>query len=154
MKKIINQFAALLLLASISAGVSSCEIEGPDTDDIVKYQATINNKGIQPSTTSSAQGSASFEYSKSKNTLTYSITYQGLTPNNVTINRAEPFFENGPIVFELKNFATSPLTGTLSLNSDQETDLRLGRMYVLIWTKENPYGEIRGQIRPVPINEP
>ncbi len=144
----------LLLAAVLATGMQSCEIEGPDQDDVVKYEARIDNRFIQPKTTSSAQGAASFEYNKTNRTLSYNITFQGLTPTAVTINRAEPFYENGPIVFELPNFATSPLTGSKTLTNEQETDLRLGRMYVLVFTKDNRFGEIRGQINPVQINEP
>lgn len=154
MQKSLKKFSVLVMAAIVAMGMQSCKIEGPDQDDIVKYQATINNKDVNPKTTSSAQGSGSFEYNKSNRTLAYNITYQGLTPTAVMINRAEPAWENGPKVFELANFGTSPLTGTLTLNNEQETDLRLGRMYVLIPTQENNRGEIRGQIKPVLINEP
>ena len=154
MQKSLKKISVLVIAAIVAMGMQSCKIEGPDQDDAVKYQATINNKFIQPNTTSSAQGAASFEYNKTNRTLTYNITYQGLTPTAVTLNRADPYYENGPIVFELANPATSPLTGSLTLTNDQETDLRLGRMYVLIFTSDNQYGEIRGQINPVLINEP
>ncbi len=155
MQKLLRKLSVLVMAAVVAMGMQSCEIEGPDQDDVVKYQATINNKFIQPNTTSSGQGAASFEYNKTNRMLTYNITLQGLTPTAVTINRAEPFYENGPIVFELPNPASSSLTGSKTLTNEQETDLRLGRMYVLVFTKENKqYGEIRGQIKPVLINEP
>jgi len=157
MQKSLRKFSVLVITAIVAIGTQSCKIDGPDQDDIVKYQATINNRDVNPKTTSSAQGSGAFEYNKTNRTLAYNITYQGLTSSSiraVTINRAEPAWENGPKVFELANFATSPLTGTLTLTNEQETDLRLGRMYVLIPTRDNPFGEVRGQIKPVLINEP
>jgi len=154
MQKSLKKFSVLMMAALVAMGMQSCKLEGPDQDDVVKYQATINNRDVNPKTTSSAQGSGAFEYNKTNRTLTYNITYQGLTPRAVSIHRSEPAWENGPIVFELTNITSSPLTGSKILTNEQETDLRLGRMYVLIPTIQNTFGEIRGQIKPVPINEP
>lgn len=154
MQKPLRKFTALVVVAAMMTGFQSCKIEGPDQDDVIKYQATINSQNTIPRTTSSAQGSAALEYNKTTRVLTYNITYQGLTPTVGHIHKAQPAWEAGPVVFPFASVATSPITGTVTLDNEQETLLRLGNMYINLHSKEYPAGEIRGQIKPVLINEP
>lgn len=153
MKKKMKQIAFFLMGAMMLGSFSSCEVDGPHLNDIVEYQSTMNSGNTTPRATSSAQGSASFEYNKETKTLTYNITYQGLTPQAVRIHRAQPAWEVGPPVFTLPNHSTSPLTGTIKLTQDQENLLRLGNLYINVPTSQFPFGEIRGQILPVPFGE-
>lgn len=149
MKTTMRKFAILLMSVVFMGSVISCKIEGPDTSDIVKYQATINSNNTIPKATSSAQGSAALEYNKATKVLTYNITYQGLTPTVAHIHKAEPAWETGPAIIPFSNVGTSPITGSATLTQDQENFLRFGNLYINIHTKEYPYGEIRGQILPV-----
>lgn len=154
MQKSLRKFTVLMMAAILVTGMQSCKIEGPDQDDVVKYQATIDSKNTIPRTTSSAQGSALLEYNKTTRMLTYSVTYQGLTPTEGGIYKAQPAWETGPKIIPFNTVASSPVTGSLILGNEEETLLRLGNLYINLITKDNPYGEIRGQILPVPINEP
>ena len=153
MKRTMKKFGAMALAAALLAGVVSCEIEGPDQEDIVRFEATINNANTIPRAISSAQGTANLEYKKSSKTLSYNITYQGLTPTVAHIHAAQPAWENGPVIFPLSNVTTSPITGSVTLNQEQEDLLRLGNMYINIHTEQYPTGEIRGQILPTPFGE-
>lgn len=143
----------LVLAAVLVTGMQSCEVEGPDQDEVVKYQATINSQNTVPRTTSSAQGSALLEYNKTTRMLTYNVTYQGLTPTAGHIHKAEPAWETGPVVIPFANVGTSPITGSMKLDNELETLLRLGNLYINLHSKEYPAGEIRGQVLPVPLNE-
>lgn len=154
MQKSLRKFTVLMMAAALVTGMQSCKIEGPDQDDVVKYQSTIDSKNTIPRTTSSAQGSASLEYNKTTRMLTYSITYQGLAPIAGHIHKAQPAWETGPVVIPFTNVGTSPITGSVKLDNELETLLRLGNLYINLHTKEYPDGEIRGQVLPVPINEP
>ncbi len=154
MQKSLKKFTVIVMAALVTVGLQSCEIEGPDQDDIVKYQATINSQNTVPRSTSSAQGSASLEYNKNTRMLTYNVTYQGLTPIAGHIHKAQPAWETGPIVIPFSNVGTSPITGSVQLDNELETLLRLGNLYINLHTTQYPAGEIRGQILPVPINEP
>lgn len=154
MQKSLRKLSVLMMVAVVAMGMQSCQIEGPDQDDVVKYQATISSKNTIPRTTSSAQGSASIEYNKTTRMLTYNITYQGLKPIAGHIHKAQPAWEAGPVVIPFDNVASSPITGSKQLDNELETLLRLGNLYINLHTKEYPAGEIRGQILPVPINEP
>lgn len=146
-----KQFALLFISAALTGSLVSCEEYAPHTEDIIEYQATINSSNTIPRATSSAQGSAALEYNKATNTLTYNITFQGLTPTAGHIHRAEPAWETGPVMVTFTNFGTSPITGSVVLNQEQENLLRFGNLYIDLHTKDNPFGEIRGQILPVPF---
>ncbi|GHB82069.1 CHRD domain-containing protein [Persicitalea jodogahamensis] len=154
MQKSLKKFTVLVIAALATVGMQSCEIEGPDQDDIVKYQATINSQNTVPRSTSSAQGSASLEYNKTTRMLTYNVTYQGLVPTAGHIHKAQPAWETGPVVIPFNNVGTSPITGSMQLDNELETLLRLGNLYINLHTAQYPAGEIRGQVLPVPINEP
>ncbi|SKB86654.1 CHRD domain-containing protein [Dyadobacter psychrophilus] len=137
----------LLLIAGVVmlGFVSSCKEEGPHKDDIVKFSAVINSSATVPKATSAGQGTGVFEYNKNTMELKYNINYQNVTPTSVNIHSANPSWEAGPLLF------TYPATGnqvqgTQKLNTEQQTMLILGMLYVNIPTKENIYGEIRGQI--------
>jgi hypothetical protein len=43
----------------------------------------------------------------------------------------------------------SPIKGTATLTDQQKADLMAGKWYANIHTRQNPGGEIRGQMRPV-----
>jgi hypothetical protein len=149
MKNTMKQFALVVMGAAMMSSLVSCEEYAPHTEDIVKYQATINSNNTTPRATSSAQGSAALEYNKATKTLSYNVTYQGLTPSAAHIHKAEPAWENGPVIIPFSNVGVSPITGSVKLTQDQENLLRFGNLYINIHTKEYPYGEIRGQVLPV-----
>ncbi|GGN11411.1 CHRD domain-containing protein [Dyadobacter beijingensis] len=127
--------------------VTSCKEEGPHKDDIVKFSAVINSSPTVPKATSSAQGTGVFEYNKNTMELKYNINYQNLKPTSVTLNVANPAWERGPIIQTLaENPAATQVQGSVKLNTEQQTQLVVGMMYINVPTAENPYGEIRGQI--------
>lgn len=146
MKTKMRKLSAFMLGAMMIGSLLSCDIEGPDQTDIVKYEATINSTNTQPKATSSAQGSAQLEYNKATKVLTYSVTYQGLTPTVAHIHKAEPAWTTGPVVVPFTNVGTSPITGSVTLSQDLENLLRFGNLYINIHTAQYPQGEIRGQI--------
>ena len=127
--------------------VSSCKEEGPHKDDIVKFSAVINSSATVPKATSAGQGTGVFEYNKNTMELKYNITYQNVVPTSVNIHSAAPSYEAGPLIFTLADKPTgNQIQGTQKLNTEQQTMLILGNMYVNIPTADNLYGEIRGQI--------
>ncbi|ACT91806.1 CHRD domain-containing protein [Dyadobacter fermentans] len=126
--------------------VTSCKEEGPHKDDIVKFSAVINSAPTVPKATSSAQGTGVFEYNKNTMELKYNVNFQNITPTSVTLNVANPAWERGPIIQTLSENPTGQVTGTVKLNTEQQTQLVVGMMYINVPTEQNPYGEIRGQI--------
>ena len=147
MKKPMKQFLLLIAGVVMLGFVSSCSEEGPHKDDIVKFSAVINSSPTVPKATSSGQGTGVFEYNKATMELKYNITYQNITPTSVNIHSANPAWEAGPILFPLASNPTgNQVQGTQKLNTEQQTMLILGMMYVNIPTAQNVFGEIRGQI--------
>jgi hypothetical protein len=138
MKRFLLFMTGVALLGSIS----SCKEEGPHKEDIAKFSAAIT---IQP-----AQGTGAFEYNKNTKELTYNISYSGVTPTRIDINRASPAWERGPSVFPLAGFSASQVSGkTRALTNEEVAHLLAGQFYVNITTAEEPYKEYRGQILPV-----
>lgn len=147
MKKPMKRFLLLIAGVLMLGFVTSCKEEGPHKDDIVKFSAVINSSPTVPKATSSAQGTGVFEYNKNTMELKYNINYQNIKPTSVTLNVANPAWERGPIVQTLAdNPAATQVQGTVKLNTEQQTQLVVGMMYINVPTTENPYGEIRGQI--------
>ncbi|MEO6286272.1 MAG: CHRD domain-containing protein [Dyadobacter sp.] len=147
MKKPMKRFLLLIAGVVMLGFVSSCKDKGPHNEDIVKFSAVINSTPTVPKATSSGQGTGIFEYNKNTMELKYNITYQNIIPTSVTINSANPAWEAGPILFELAaNPAGNQVQGTKKLSTEQQTMLVIGLLYVNVPTKDNIYGEIRGQI--------
>lgn len=154
MKKPMKHFLLLIAGVLMIGFVSSCKEEGPHKEDIVKFTAVINSSPTIPKVTSSAQGTGVFEYNKNTMELKYNINYQNITPTAITINNPGPAWQAGPILFELAaNPTGNQIQGTQKLNAAEQTVLVAGALYVNIVTKENIYGEIRGQILPDTFGE-
>ncbi|MCF0055392.1 CHRD domain-containing protein [Dyadobacter sp. CY356] len=148
MKKPMKRFLLLMTGVAMLGLVSSCKEEGPQKDDVVKFHATINSQPALPKSSSTAQGTGVFEYNKASMELKYNISYQNVTPVNITINAANPSWQIGDVVYPL---ATNPtgaqISGTIpNVKVGDQTQLLIGAMYVNITSKTYPYGEIRGQI--------
>jgi hypothetical protein len=97
--------------------------------------------------TSSGKGTGTFTYDPATHTLTYNITYSGLSGPALAAHihgPAEPGANAGVAI----PFASpaSPITGTATLTDAQAADLAAGKYYVNVHTDANKGGEIRGQI--------
>ncbi|SEJ25040.1 CHRD domain-containing protein [Dyadobacter sp. SG02] len=143
MKRYLLLIAGVLMLGF----VTSCKEEGPHKDDIVKFSAVINSSPTVPKSTSSAQGTGVFEYNKNTMELKYNINFQNITPTSVTLNAANPSWAAGGIIQTLADKPAGQVSGTYKLaNTEQQTQLILGMMYINIPTELYPFGEIRGQV--------
>jgi len=84
-------------------------------------------------------------------TFTYSASYKDLT-GPVTAAHfhgpAAPGGNAGPVV--PATASPSPIKGTATLTDAQIADLKAGKWYVNVHTKEHPPGEIRGQVMQTP----
>ncbi len=91
-------------------------------------------------------GWAEVTYDSDSNSLSYFITYEGLTG---TLNAAHfhgpaEWGEPAGVLVPISDLS-SPMEGTATLTEYQEMLLLTGRMYVNLHTTVNPGGEIRGQ---------
>ena len=96
---------------------------------------------------STGKGMGMFMYDPATHTLTYDVTYEGLTGAAVAAHIHGPAAEgaNGPPVVPFPS-AASPIKGTATLTDAQAADLAAGKYYVNVHTAANKGGEIRGTI--------
>ena len=110
----------------------------------MSYTAAL---AASPGVTSTGTGTGAFTYDAATHTLTYNVTYTGLSGPAVAAHihgPAEPGANAGVVVPFAS--AASPISGTAVLTDAQATDLAAGKYYVNVHTAANKGGEIRGQI--------
>jgi len=76
--------------------------------------------------------------------LTYTVTYQGITPTVAHIHTGAPG-TSGSVAIPFANL-TSPIMGTVTLTPEQADNLLNNRMYVNMHSSTYGNGEIRGDI--------
>jgi CHRD domain-containing protein/PEP-CTERM motif-containing protein len=125
------------------------------------HLVNLSGANENPANTSPAIGSGTLNLN-ADNSLTYNITYSGLTGTWSANHIHGPggvgptgVHTNAPVIFTLNHTPTTPTSGTLSgttaaLNSTQLSWLNSQYLYVNIHSSTFPGGEIRGQILPVP----
>ena len=144
MKKLTQALPFIIALFTVGVMVG-CKDTGPHTNPEVKFEATLNGANEVPAVTSSATGRMDGTYNKDTKTLNYTITYSGLTPIAGHFHSGQSF-EAGPVVFNFGSTLTSPISGTWTLNQQQENLLFAGLLYTNLHTNANKGGEIRGQV--------
>jgi len=100
-----------------------------------------------PPNASTATGAAEASFDTGTKTLTWKITYSGLTGPAMGAHfhgPSEPG-KNAGIVVPFKSPET-PITGSAVLTDAQAADLLGGKWYANVHTQANPGGEIRGQM--------
>ena len=140
------------LLFGLLLPLSSCD-DDDDKDmdpvlNVVEFdEIAITGDQEVPANESEATGTFSGTYNKDTNILSYTITYQGITPTNMHFHKGAPGVSGGVEVPIGAAPFTSPIQGqTPALTEDQEADLLAGMWYVNIHSAELPGGEIRGQV--------
>lgn len=111
---------------------------------MVHYHAML---GAEGASATAGKGMGMFMYEPATHTLTYEVTYEGLTGPAVAAHihgPADPGQNAGPVA-PLAGTA-SPMKGTVTLTDAQAAELAAGKYYVNIHTAANKGGEIRGQI--------
>ncbi|MCK1341610.1 CHRD domain-containing protein [Bradyrhizobium sp. 38] len=115
--------------------------------EVVKLQADLKGSNEVPPNTSSGSGKAEATYDTEAKTLTYAVTYAGLTGPALGAHFHGPVEagKNAGIVLPFKT-VQSPIQGSATLTDAQAADLLAGRWYANIHTAANPGGELRGQM--------
>jgi hypothetical protein len=115
--------------------------------EVVKLQADLKGSNEVPPNNSSGSGKAEAAYDTETKTLTYTVTYAGLTGPALGAHFHGPSEagKNAGIALPFKT-VQSPIQGTATLTENQATDLLAGKWYANIHTAMNPGGELRGQM--------
>ena len=145
-----NKSYAFLALLSITTFLGSCSKDEPTptpmaTNNVTNFTATINGAQQVPANGSAATGTFAGTYDSSNNQLTYTVTFQGLTPTSAHIHAGAPG-ATGLVVIPFTSI-TSPITGTVTLSLDQANKLLDNGMYVNMHSNSYTNGEIRGDIK-------
>ncbi len=102
--------------------------------------------------TGSGTGTASLD--PNTNTLSWDITFSGLSGAATAAHFHGPAPQCEGAGIEIPIGSTSPIVGSAVLTTGQVDDLMAGLWYVNIHTGAHPSGEIRGQVMPVPLDDP
>ena len=132
-------FATLALGAAVAfAGPAFAE----------KMKATLNGASEVPPNTTAGTGTADIDFDPATKKLSWKLTYSGLTGPATAAHfhgPAEPG-KNAGVAVAIPNATSSPAEGSATLTDAQAADLETGKYYVNVHTKDNPGGEIRGQV--------
>ena len=101
-----------------------------------------------PPVTTGGSGTVDSSFDKGTNTLTWTVTYSGLSGPLTAghIHGPAAAGANAGVLFPFTGDLASPIKGKATLTPAQVTDLMAGRYYVNLHTAKNPGGEIRGQL--------
>ena len=131
-------FALVALLTSASSAYA----------ETLKFKATMDAAQEVPTNDSKGKGTADLSYDTATKTLTWTITFDGLTGPATAAHfhgPADPG-KGGGVALAIGTNPTSPAKGSATLTDAQAADLTAGKWYVNVHTAANRGGEIRGQV--------
>lgn len=122
--------------------------------NIVTKQITLSSDQEVPANSSAATGTADISYNKDSKTLTYTVTYSGLTDkaSMAHIHGTAAKGANAGVKHDLTGVLQKETSGSftdsvkIDASGIAEDSLISGFYYFNIHTPKNPGGEIRGQI--------
>ena len=142
------RFAIPGVLLAAAVSIAGCSwMPGMSSDTMSMKNALTGAQEVPPVTTSGS-GTVDSTFDKSTNTLTWTVTYSGLS-GPVTaghIHGPAAAGANAGVVIPFTGNLLSPITGKATLTAAQAADLAAGRYYVNLHTAKNPGGEIRAQL--------
>ena len=115
--------------------------------ETVTFHAMMNGAQEVPANTTAGKGEATVKLDTVAKTITYNVTYSGLTgpAGAAHIHGPAAPGANAGVLFPFAAPA-SPIAGTAPITDAQIADLTAGKYYVNVHTAANKGGEIRGQL--------
>jgi CHRD domain len=115
----------------------------------INFKADLSGASEVPPVTGAGSGSATASLDTATKTLTWTVTYSGLsgpaTAGHIH-GPAAPGANAGVLVPFNPAALASPIKGSATMTDAQVSDLEAGKLYVNIHTAANKGGEIRGQL--------
>jgi len=135
-----------MIRKALVAALSVVLVAGPAFAE--KFKATLNGKSEVPPNASKGTGTADIDYDAATKKLSWKLTYSGLTGPATAAHFHGPAEsgKNAGVAVAIPNATSSPAEGSATLTAAQAADLEAGKYYVNVHTKDNPGGEIRGQV--------
>lgn len=138
--------AALALSALMASSFQAWALKIP-------IQASLSGGGEVPANNSPAKGLMEGTFDTDTNTLTWTVTYSGLSSPPIGAHFHGPVSylgltpeENAPIQVGTPGSLLSPFHGVAKIDNTQAKDLKDGRWYFNLHSKHFPAGEIRGPV--------
>ena len=133
---------AALVAAFVLAGLTAAYA------DEVKYSAKLDGAAETPPNDSKGTGMVDAQFNTANKTLTWTITYSGLTGPAMAahFHGPAPVGKPAPIMVPLTGALASPIKGSATLTDPQAKALSDGMMYFNLHTAKHKAGEIRGQM--------
>jgi hypothetical protein len=134
------------LISLAWAGSTALALAAPVSVDV-----PLSGAQQVPPLQTSGSGTARLTYNPSTRVVTWSVTYSGVS-SPVTMahfHGPAPEGKNAPVVIWLTKRdapGPSPITGQATLTPAQAEQFKSGQWYVNVHTRDNPAGEIRGQV--------
>ena len=122
-------------------------LASPSFAETMQFKANLSGTTEVPPNQSKGSGEVTASYDTSSKVLTWKGTYSGLSGDATAAHfhgPADPG-KNAGVAVAIKPFG-SPFDGTATLTDAQAADLVAGRWYVNVHTKDDPGGELRGQL--------
>ncbi|MGF6607402.1 hypothetical protein OKW45_002302 [Paraburkholderia sp. WSM4175] len=120
----------------------------------VSFEVPLTGAQQVPPVQTPGSGSAKLTYDPSTRVVTWNISFSGLTsPTTMAhFHGPAPAGKNAGVKVWLSQKGTmevtSPITGQATLSPADAKMFEAGDMYINVHTKNNPDGEIRGQVTP------
>ena len=138
--------AALAFAALIASGPQALALKIP-------IAAFLSGGGEVPANDSPGKGVMEGTFDTDTNTLTWSVTYSGMSSPVIAAHFHGPVSylgltpeENAPIQVGTPGDLASPFRGVVKIDATQARDLKDGRWYFNVHTKDFVAGEIRGPV--------
>jgi len=144
---------ARLTLAALACGAALTAFGSQAFALLIPIQATLTGAGEVPPNNSPAKGLMTGTFDTDTNTLTWTVTYSGLSGAPIGAHFHGPVSylgltpeENAPIQVGTPGNLASPFHGVAQISADQAKDLKDGRYYFNLHSTKIPGGEIRGPV--------
>ena len=134
------------LLTAVLAWTSTAPLIASAADSAT-FSAALSGAAEVPANTSVGTGTLDATLDKGTNTLTWKMTFVGLSGPATMAHFHGPAMPgaNAGVAVPFAS-AVSPLEGKATLTPAQAADLMAGKWYANVHTAANPGGEIRGQL--------
>ena len=133
----------------LALGLAGCGQMRP-SQKMDTFEATLSGTQEVPPNASPGRGTAEVQVNSNTNTLSWKVTYSGLSGPVTGAHihgPAAPGANAGIVVPFTGNLNAQPVQGQAQITPQQLGDLAAGMWYVNLHTAQSPGGEIRGQLR-------
>lgn len=138
----------LTALGAVSALLLTTGVATPAPAAVLHFAAHLEGAAETPPNDSKGKGSAKATVDTVKKTISWTVSYSGLTgpATGAHFHGPAPAGESAGVAIPIPPPLASPIRGSAAITEAQIKDLRGGLWYVNVHTAAHPGGEIRGQL--------